>query len=641
VSAMPEERPWIEANQALLVAEFARIKDRLSGRPGGDSGAALQQAHGSMPAPPAIDRLCELFGLSSFERSVLLLCASVEMDSSLGTLCGEAQGHAQRGYATFGLAMAAFPDAQWSALMPARPLRRFRLIEVTGANQGLTAAPLRIDERILHYLAGLNVLDARLEGLLQGRPAPDWIAADHVTATTQALHVLDSYSHYGPLLHLCGDDPNGQEDTATLAAIRAGRQLYVVRSGELPAVGPDLEAFAVLWQREAVLMPAALLVQCATGGYTAPARHLADRLQGLVFVASREPLRFDRPFVRFDVDKPQPTEQKRLWQQALGPAAALLNGTLDDLSQQFRLSARMIASTGALTAQTTDPLAAHELWNACRSLARPKLEDLAQRIVPQAGWDDLVLPDAQQKVLKQLTAQVRHRMTVYEDWGFSAKGRRGLGVSALFTGESGTGKTLAAEVIANDLALDLYRIDLSSVVSKYIGETEKNLKQVFDAAEEGGVLLLFDEADALFGKRSEVRDSHDRYANIEVGYLLQRMEAYAGLAILTTNLKSSLDKAFQRRLRFTVQFPFPDVKQREAMWSRVFPAATPTTGLDPKRLAQLNVTGGNIRNIALNAAFLAASSTRSVDMGHVLQAARLEAHKIERPLSDAETRGWV
>jgi len=154
-------------------------------------------------------------------------------------------------------------------------------------------------------------------------------------------------------------------------------------------------------------------------------------------------------------------------------------------------------------------------------------------------------------------------------------------------------------------------------------------------------MLLFDEADALFGKRSEVRDSHDRYANIEVGYLLQRMEAYAGLAILTSNMKSALDKAFQRRLRFTVNFPFPDAKQREAIWSRIFPAATPTTKLDSRKLAQLNVTGGNIRNIAVNAAFLAAASTRSVGMGHVLQAARLEAHKIERPLTDAETRGWV
>jgi len=179
------------------------------------------------------------------------------------------------------------------------------------------------------------------------------------------------------------------------------------------------------------------------------------------------------------------------------------------------------------------------------------------------------------------------------------------------------------------------------VVSKYIGETEKNLKQVFDAAEEGGVLLLFDEADALFGKRGEVKDSHDRYANIEVGYLLQRMEAYQGLAILTTNLKASVDRAFQRRLRFIVNFPFPDATQRDAIWRRVFPTNAPTEGLDPKKLCQLNVAGGNIRNIALNAAFLAAESKGPVEMGHVLQAAKLEAQKIERPLSDAELRGWV
>ena len=233
-------------------------------------------------------------------------------------------------------------------------------------------------------------------------------------------------------------------------------------------------------------------------------------------------------------------------------------------------------------------------------------------------------------------------MKVYETWGFSAKGRRGLGVSALFTGESGTGKTLAAEVLAHELGLDVYRIDLSAVVSKYIGETEKNLKQVFDAAEEGGVLgLLFDEADALFGKRGDVKDSHDRYANIEVGYLLQRMETYQGLAILTTNLKAALDKAFQRRLRFTVNFPFPDAAQREAIWSRVFPAATPTQGLDAKKLGQLNVPGGNIRNIALNAAFLAAQAGKPVDMSHLAEAAGLEAQKIERPLSGAEVRGWV
>lgn len=632
------EGAWIEANHALLVAEFAHLKELLRGSSGEASAEAVVRARAAMLAPPAIDRLAALFGLSAFEQSTLLLCASVEMDSSIAALCGEAQGQAQRPSATFGLALALLPEPQWSALLPSRPLRRWRLLEIASSSQGLTAAPLRIDERILHYLAGLDAPDPRLEGLIGEHPAPEGIAADHLEAAARAAGILESSA---PLVHCCGDDPSGQEDVASVAALRAGRQLLVVSSAELPPLGPELDQFSMLWQREAALRPAALLIQCATGGYSAPARHLASRLGGVVFVASRDPLRFDRPFVRFDIDKPAPTEQKRLWQQALGPAATRLNGLLDDLSQQFRLSARMIASTGTLVAQGEAAVAGEDLWNACRSLARPKLEDLAQRIVPAAAWADLVLPDAQLEVLKQLTAQVRHRMTVYESWGFSAKGRRGLGVTALFAGESGTGKTLAAEVVAHDLGLDLYRIDLSAVVSKYIGETEKNLKQVFDAAEEGGVLLLFDEADALFGKRSEVRDSHDRYANIEVGYLLQRMEAYAGLAILTTNLKSSLDKSFQRRLRFTVNFPFPDAKQREAIWNRVFPAATPTDALDLKKLAQLNVSGGNIRNIALNAAFIAAAAQRAVDMQHLLKAARLEAYKIERPLSDAETRGWI
>jgi SpoVK/Ycf46/Vps4 family AAA+-type ATPase len=266
---------------------------------------------------------------------------------------------------------------------------------------------------------------------------------------------------------------------------------------------------------------------------------------------------------------------------------------------------------------------------------------LAERIVPTAGWDDLVLPEPQKLILRHLAAQVQQRLKVYESWGFSDKSQRGLGLSALFSGPSGTGKTLAAEVLAGELRLDLYRIDLSAVVSKYIGETEKNLKQVFDAAEEGGALLLFDEADALFGKRGEVKDSHDRYANIEVGYLLQRMEAYRGLAILTTNLKASLDKAFQRRLRFSVNFPFPDAAQREAIWSRIFPSKTPTEGVQPRRLAQLNIAGGNIRNIAMNAAFLAAAKGEPVRMSDLLEAARLEAQKIERPLTDAEIRGWL
>ena len=367
-----------------------------------------------------------------------------------------------------------------------------------------------------------------------------------------------------------------------------------------------------------------------------------------VFVAARErQRRLVRSTLALDVEPPPTAEQRQLWQAALGPAAERLNGTLDTLAAHFSLGAPAIRAAAA-RARGADPDGMpsdadlpNRLWEACRAEARPRLDDLAQRIEPVATWDDLVLPALQTQMLRDIALHVRHRMRVYETWGFAAKSSRGLGISALFAGPSGTGKTMDAEVLAGALRLDLYRIDLSRVVSKYIGETEKNLARVFDAAEAGGAVLLFDEADALFGKRSEVRDSHDRYANIEVSYLLQRMESYRGLAILTTNLKSSLDDAFLRRLRFVVAFPFPDARLRAEIWRRAFPAATPTDGLDPEKLARLNVTGGHIRNVALGATFLAADADEPVRMEHLLRAARAEYVKLERPLTDSETRGWL
>ena len=508
-----------------------------------------------MNPPAAIDRLVAIFGLTSFERDILLLCAGVEMDSALAAQCAEAQGVSQPIAPTFGLALAALADPHWSALAPAGPLRRLRLIEADPA-RGLTAAPLRIDERILHYLAGINLLDPRLASLLVLAPPPEAIAEEHHEIATNIAPYFASHSAtqscgappsaLTPIVHLHGDDPDGQQDTAALAAAQAGRHLFALHAGEIPSDPSALEQLMLLVSRESTLLHAALLVECGAAELTGPVRSLIERLAAPAAIASRDLFHTSRTLARCEVNKPRPAEQKRLWQQALGPAAHSLNGFLDNLAGQFRMSARAVQATAAMYG-TAGPQA---IWGGCRACAQPRLEELAQRIVPAAAWDDLILPEPQKATLHQIATQARHRITVYETWGFAARGGRGLGVSALFAGESGTGKTLAAEVLAHELGLDLYRVDLSAVVSKYIGETEKNLRQVFDAAEEAGALLLFDEADALFGKRSEVKDSHDRYANIEVGYLLQRMEAYQGLAILTTNLKSALDRAFQRRLRF-------------------------------------------------------------------------------------------
>jgi ATPase family associated with various cellular activities (AAA) len=641
MSASATTNSWTEMNHAHLVAEFARLKKILGLND--ETAASWSSGHETRSDEderfcPAINRLAQVFGLSSFERDLLLLCAGIEMDSEIARRCADAERG--RSLVTFGFAMAVLGEPHWSALTPSRPLRRFRLIELA-PNAGLTAAPLRIDERILHYLAGINLPDPLLQPFLGLVSAPRLIADKHRSVAHAAAEVLAGDVRLQSLVHLCGNDSHGQEDICFLATQANGHHLFALNSEDLPSAQQDLNHLVSLLERESLLLPAAFLIECGTGGFTSSARFLAEKLAAPVFLATRNPVQLQRSFVRFDLDKPSAVEQKKLWQAALGDAAAPIASVLDDLAENFRLSARMIANTATLAVSSGGGAAPQNLWKACRSLSRPRLEDLAQRIVPCAAWEDLVLPDMQMQVLRQLAAQVRHRMKVHETWGFSAKGRRGLGVSALFCGDSGTGKTMAAEVLAHDLDLDLYRIDLASVVSKYIGETEKNLKQVFDAAEDGGVLLLFDEADALFGKRGEVRDSHDRYANIEVGYLLQRMESYQGLAILTTNLKSSLDRAFQRRLRFTVTFPFPDAAQREAIWGKVFPTATPTGGLNTKKLSQLNVTGGSIRNIALNAAFFAADEGSPVEMTHLMEAARLEAHKIERALSEAETRGWV
>lgn len=280
-------------------------------------------------------------------------------------------------------------------------------------------------------------------------------------------------------------------------------------------------------------------------------------------------------------------------------------------------------------------------WHAGLTEARMSLEELGRRVEPRAGWEDLVLEERQRSILREIVAHVRRRGTVYQEWGFESVLRRGLGVTALFAGGSGTGKTLAAEVVAGQLGVDLFVVDLSQVVSKYIGETEKNLRRVFDAAERGGALLLFDEADALFGKRSEIKDSHDRYANLEVSYLLMRMEAYRGLAVLTTNMKKALDPAFMRRIRFVVDFPFPGVPERAEIWRRVIPKETPSQGLAPERLAQLTVAGGSIRNIALSAAFLAADEDCPMQMRHLLAAARTEYLKLERSLTPSEVGGWI
>lgn len=649
---------WSAANQRYLRAALDLVRGYLEQpETGGEQPGAvqaqrdLQLAASLLPAPSALDALCADFNLSPFERNVLLLCAGLELDGGFGPLFAAGHGDSQKPYPTFSLALAKLPDPHWSALIPESALRRWRLIEV-GAGSTLVFSPLRIDERVLHYLLGGRYLDDRLRGLIETgyELVPLAPSQDEQAGRIAGLWSRSAAGAPLPVVQLCGPDAACKRSVATVACRRMRWELYVLSGHNLPTEPRELEAFMRLWEREAMLSRAVLLLD---GDELEPADSVraqaVDRFvegtAGLLILTGRERRAMGlRPVVSLEVARPTFDEQRTLWRQALGERGGGLNGRLDALITQFSLNAAGIQAVALEVAGQSpaegDKDLGDRLWDACRVQLRQRLDELAQRIVSQARWDDLVLPAQPLQALRDLFGQVRQRTKVYEHWGFSAKSSRGLGISALFAGASGTGKTLAAEVLANELRLDLYRIDLSQVVSKYIGETEKNLRRVFDAAEEGGAVLLFDEADALFGKRSEVKDSHDRYANIEVSYLLQRMEAYRGLAILTTNMKDALDTAFLRRIRFIVNFPFPDAVQRAEIWRRIFPEATPTDGVDLMRLARLNVAGGNIRNIALNAAFLAADAGGPVRMPHLLYAARIEYGKLEKPLTAGETGDW-
>jgi hypothetical protein len=617
----------LDQNQQQLTAAIERLKRLLAG----------EKVDLFDDAPPALANLAARFDLSPFEQATLLLCAAVELDDSIGQHLQEKTGQS---LATFGFALSALPEAHWSALTPSASLRYWRLIELQAGR--LTQAPLRIDERVLHALTGIHYLDEQLQGFMTPLNTEPTEIPSQVGV---AQKILEAWQRDLEVVQLDGPAVYDQLSIAARVAQSVGMRLYRLDALVLPTTPNERDILTRLWVREAVLSDSILLLDChhldQDAGRRQAVRHLVNNVHTPLFVATRERLpHIERPCLTLDINLPDADEQRQLWQSALSDYPAELNGQVDQLIAQFSLSRPQIESAARHAGDGSEGHLDERLWQASRTQARAQLDDLAQRIESNVNWEDLVLPARELGTLHDIALHLRQRLRVYETWGFARKSKRGLGLSALFAGPSGTGKTLAAEVLANELRLDLFKIDLSQVVSKYIGETEKNLARVFDAAESGGAILFFDEADALFGKRSEVKDSHDRYANIEVSYLLQRMEAYRGLAILTTNMKQALDSAFLRRLRFIVTFRAPDAAQRAQIWQRIFPAETPTEGLDCERLAQLNVTGGNIRNIALNAAFQAADAGSPVTMAHLQRAAEVEYAKLERTLSSAELRGW-
>jgi hypothetical protein len=614
---------WAELNRAALFAEIAAVERLILGQPG-DSGE-LEAAQAALPSPSALEMLVSSLQLSPFERGVVVACAGLELRPELAQACLTASGAP---YPSFGLLLATLPDAHFSATTLQAPLRHFGILDARGDD--LMHARLRLDERVLHHLLGVASLDARLAAMVEPLHSDgELLPSQKLIADRLVAHWQRPRATRAPVVQLCGTDGAGQLAIAVDACSQLGLSLWRLRAADLPTGPLDRDLLVRMWEREAALTGSALVLEAddETPEALRNAVSFVERLGSLVLVSARTALPLKRAGLRLDVERLTVDDQLHFWQNTMGPEAA---GSIEPAMAQFRLGLTGLRAAAAEILEGDGDLAARA-WSAFRVQARPRLDDLAQRIETRASWDELVLPPPKLRLLHDVAAHVKNARTVYEHWGFAGRGTRGLGITALFAGASGTGKTMAAEVLAGELGIDLYKIDLSQVVSKYIGETEKNLRRIFDAAEECGALLLFDEADALFGKRSEVKDSHDRYANLEVSYLLQRMEQYRGLAVLTTNMRHALDHAFLRRLRFVIEFPFPDAGQRAEIWKRVFPAPTPLGNLDHARLAKLAISGGVIRSIALNAAFLAADAGQPIDMQHLRHAARDEFLKLEKP----------
>ena len=657
--------PALHAERAALHAERRAIAAR-----------AATLAHTGQES--RMSRMARLFGLSEFEQDIVLVALLPELDLRYERLYAYIQDDVTRKRPTVDLAVRLLAGGKAGsmalvrAFAPDAPLRRHRLIQLFEDGQRqppLLARFVKLDDRVVAELrdSGAPALDAELMPFAAfehpQRALGSLLLADDLAARLRQAFWPDD----GLVLALQGGYGSGRKAIAESLCSEYGLPMLAVDLERLIASdGPDTGhaqfELARRIAREATLRGAAIAWQGAdrllheehAGAWRAAVLPVIDEYRGPQFVLLSQPWETNGTlphsrYLRIELPALSYSEREQLWQRRLNGERPD-DAALQALASTFRLSGGQIrdaaAMARALAGWRNDEgaqISQHDLFAACRAQSSGKLASLARKISASYTWGDLVLPPDQVAQLREITAQVRHRRTVLERWGFDRHLAMGKGVNVLFAGPSGTGKTMASEIIAAELGLELYKIDLSSMVSKYIGETEKNLDRVFSAAREANAILFFDEADAIFGKRSEVKDAHDRYANIEVGYLLQKMEEYDGVVILATNLLNNLDDAFVRRLHMTIDFPFPEEAYRRQIWARVFPAEAPLAAdIDLALLArQFRLAGGNIRNVALLAAFLAAEDGSTIGMGQVMRAIRREYQKIGKLVTETEFGRWV
>jgi hypothetical protein len=629
-----------------LTAELSR------GEPLGADPARAPAAGGPLDPGTPLARLTDAFGLNRDERLALVAALAPHVDRAFDRVFAYINDDITRRRPTVGIVLEVLAETAAEALelrallRPDAPLVRHRLVNLA-EDGSFGATPLisryvELDPHVAEFLLGHHGIDARLQPFASLLPREE--EGDSTSEIARALS-----GPAGGRVYVGGRWSGEKRAAIRRACADLGLAVLELRVPQIADATAAREAMP-LALRDARLLGAGIVVT----GWDAPsgdepvlkeiaaAIKVREEFPHPIFLCGRADVP-DVPLdrIEFHLVVPGPTydERIRLWMR---------EGASDQagrIAASFRLGSMEIEAAGRMAGrlarlQGLDQPGLAELQAGARLQTRPRLSTLAHKLTPRFGWDDIVLSDDRLQQLREIVAQASFQNTVYEEWGLGEKLTLGRGIVALFAGPSGTGKTMAAEVIAGELGQDMYKIDLSGLVSKYIGETEKNLGRVFDEAADSDAVLFFDEADAVFGKRSEVRDSHDRYANIEVGYLLQRLEEHDGIVILATNLRANIDEAFLRRMRSVIEFPFPEEEDRRRIWERTLGRAPRSQDVDVEFLArEYRVSGGNIRNIALLAAFLAASEGKVIGTRHLVQAAKREYQKLGRLVNASEPEG--
>lgn len=662
--------PHLESNELdPIYRQIARLRQRIQFR----VAASLEQG-----IFLSLIQLARTFRLSPFELQVVVICLAPELHRKYDRLYAYLQDDISRKKPSVDLILTLLcpiqgdrssPDLsdRWRSrayFLETAPLFHFDILQTIDDPQSPSGVSdlgrfLRLDGRMLNYLLGNHQIDRRLANLVTSHSPSqtlDQVLVDP-SAKTQLAHLL--HRHFSPLsqerhrvvVYLQGAAGIGKRELALGACAQLNCPLLYFDLEMLLARELEAETLLRLAFREGLLLQAALYFDHLDRliGDESKARVILKLLARvmadygwLAFLAGEKPwhpqdLFESMVFQAIALPLPDMALRTNLWKQSLEKHLPAVDETwANQLANQFRLTPGQIRSAVTMAIDQcafTDgqpDLGLADLYTACRKQSNQKLSELAAKVEPRYGWQDLILSDDKLAQLKEICSQSRHHYQVFANWGFDRKLSHGKGLSALFSGPPGTGKTMAAEVIAHDLEVDLYKVDLAGVVSKYIGETEKNLSRIFQEAETSNAILFFDEADALFGKRTEVSDAHDRYANIETSYLLQKMEEYEGIVILATNLRENMDVAFTRRLRFIVEFPFPDDASRRLIWKIHFPPEAPLSeDVDYEFLARkFQIAGGNIKNIVLNAAFYAAEDGGIIGIEHILRGTQREFEKV-------------